>query len=42
MFKALGFIFGIAAGIASILFAFWKMWIIGAFIAFFLITVGKN
>lgn len=42
MFKALGYTIGIVAGLATLVFAIWKMWIIGAFLAFFLITIGKN
>ena len=42
MLKFLGFIFGLALGSAYVVFSIWKMFIIGAFIAFFRITVGAK
>jgi hypothetical protein len=40
--KILGYTLGIIAGLAYVAFAIWRMFIIGAFIAFFRLTFGNK
>ena len=42
MLKFLGYTLGIIGGLAYVIFSIWRMFIIGAFIAFFRITIGAK
>ena len=42
LFNFIGYLVGIAIGLAYVVFAIWRMFIIGAFIAFFRLTFSDK